>query len=407
MRPMKSNYLIALLFFITFGFAQSHKGTIENIKEDGFHKILIHSEVRSASQDNLEYFRILDKKKNEVPYVVYANSNRNSLLFQKLEIINKAAIKDSISSFIINNYNEKFNGELALAISNSKINKTFSVSGSNDQQEWFGLVSNQLLTDLNNEYGTSVDKIISFPSNNYKFLKIEFNDKKSLPINVLTIGYFKGEQSAVETSILNDFEYKITENKKEKKTVITFSSENYQNVDRILFSISNKLFSRDAKLLLNRTRKYKRRVENYKEEVSSFLLNSNTSNVFQLNGFFEKEFTIEIENKDNQPLAFSKIEVLQNSLYIISDLKSNEKYDVIIDSTFSKPQYDLDNFIKESKVDYPIATISNFTKVETQKVNASDKPFWQSKAFMWICIVFGVAIIGYFAMGLLKDLKKE
>ena len=78
----------------------------------------------------------------------------------------------------------------------------------------------------------------------------------------------------------------------------------------------------------------------------------------------------------------------------------------MIDSTLSKPQYDLVNFAFNSK-DYPKATISNLTKIESKKENASEKPFWQSKAFMWICILFGIAIIGYFAIGLLKDMKKE
>ena len=402
---MKTKILL-FLFVCSFGFAQSHKATIENVKEDDFHKIFISPEVRSASKDNLDYFRILDKSQKEVPFVVFTNSNRNASLYQKLEILNKFSINDSISTFIINNYNAKYNGEIAIVISNSEISKNITITGSNDQKEWFGLVSNQLLSNLNNENGTSVEKIISFPSNNYKFLKIVFNDKKSLPINVLDIGYYKGEQKAIETTVLKDFNYKISVDKKNKKTIITFLSDNFQKVDGISFQIATKLFSRNAKILIEKTRTIKRQTKNYKEEVANFLLNSNTSNSFQLNGFFEKEFTIEIENQDNQPLNLSKIKVLQNSLYVILDLKTNEKYEVVIDSTLSKPQYDIANFAFNSK-DYPKATISNLTKIESAKENASEKPFWQSKVFMWICILFGIAIIGYFAMGLLKDMKKE
>lgn len=402
---MKTKILL-FLFVCSFGFAQSHKGIIENVKEDDFHKIFISPEVRSASKDNLDYFRILDKSQKEVPFVVFTNSNRNASLYQKLEILNKFSINDSISTFIINNYNAKYNGEIAIVISNSEISKNITITGSNDQKEWFGLVSNQLLSNLNNENGTSVEKIISFPSNNYKFLKIVFNDKKSLPINVLDIGYYKGEQKAIETTVLKDFNYKISVDKKNKKTIITFLSDNFQKVDGISFQIATKLFSRNAKILIEKTRTIKRQTKNYKEEVANFLLNSNTSNSFQLNGFFEKEFTIEIENQDNQPLNLSKIKVLQNSLYVILDLKTNEKYEVVIDSTLSKPQYDIANFAFNSK-DYPKATISNLTKIESAKENASEKPFWQSKAFMWICILFGIAIIGYFAMGLLKDIKKD
>lgn len=402
---MKIKFIILTLFISCFGVAQSHKATIDNIKEDGFHKILIDSKVRSASQDNLDYFRILDKLKKEVPFTVFINSNRDTSLYQKLEIINKFSIKDSISTNIVANYNSKYNGELSLLISNSKINKNFNISGSNDQKEWFGLVANQILSELNNKNGASVEKIISFPSNNYKFLKIEFNDKNSLPINILNIGYYKGEQTAIENSILNDFQYKISENKKDKKTIITFSADHFQKIDEIAFTISNKLFLRNARLFVNKTRTIKRQTENYQEAVSSFVLNSNTSNSFQFNSFFEKEFTIEIDNQDNQPLEFLKIELLQNSLYIITDLKVNEKYEVVIDSTFSKPQYDLANFIDSSK-DYPKASISNLIKIDSEKENASKKSFWQSKTFMWICILLGIAIIGYFALGLLKDMKE-
>jgi hypothetical protein len=402
---MKTKILLLLLFVCSIGFAQSHKATIKNIDQDGFHKILIDSKVRSASQDNLDYFRILDKNKKEVPFVVFINSNRDTSLYQKLEIVNKSSIKDSISTYIVANYNLKINGEITLLISNSKINKHFSVSGSNNQKEWFGLVANQMLSELNNENGTSVEKIISFPSNNYKFLKLEFKDKNSLPINVLDIGYYKGEQNAIENLVLNDFKYKISEDLKSKKTIISFTSDEYQKVDGISFVISNKLFSRNAKLFVNKSRTIKRQTEIYQVEISSFVLNSNTSNSFQLNGFFEKEFTIEIENQDNQPLEFSKIELLQNSLYVIADLKSNEKYEVVIDSTLTKPQYDLANFVISTN-EYPKAIISNLIKIESVKENASEKPFWQSKAFMWVCILFGIAIIGYFAIGLLKDMKE-
>ena len=94
---MKTKILL-FLFVCSFGFAQSHKATIENVKEDDFHKIFISPEVRSASKDNLDYFRILDKSQKEVPFVVFTNSNRNASLYQKLEILNKFSINDSISA---------------------------------------------------------------------------------------------------------------------------------------------------------------------------------------------------------------------------------------------------------------------------------------------------------------------
>ena len=404
---MKFKIFILFIFCSSFGFAQSHKARIENVQKDGFHKIQITPEVISAANDNLDFLRIQDKNKNEVPYVVFSDANRTSSLFENLEVISKARIKDSVSSFVINNYTFKNNGELALVISNSKINKYYNLSGSNDQKNWFGLVANQLLSDLNNGSGTVVKKIISFPLNNYKFLKLEFNDKNSLPVNLISVGYYKGEKTALKHIILKDFNYQIIENKEEKKTVISFKSNNFQKMNGVSFQIATKLYSRNAILYVNRTQRIKKQTKNFRQSISAFVVKSNSSNSFLFDGIFEKDFIIEIENNDNQPLTFSNIEVLQKPIYLISDLNATEKYEVIIDSTLTKPQYDLESFIKESNTDYLIASISNLKEVGIKQKNASEKPFWQSKAFMWFCIIFAVAIIGYFAIGLLKDMRKE
>ena len=168
---MKINILIVCLFISGFGFSQSHKATISDVKKDGFHRILISPEIRSASQDNLDYFRILDKNKKEVPYANFDNAHLNSLLFQKLDVLSKTRSKDSITSIIVSLKDLKNVTELSLVISNTTINKTYSISGSNNQQDWFGLVSNQTLNDLTNANGTTIIKSIVLPRNNYKFLR--------------------------------------------------------------------------------------------------------------------------------------------------------------------------------------------------------------------------------------------
>ena len=404
---MKFKLLICCLLICGFGFSQSHKATISNIQKDGFHKIAISPEIRSASQDNLAYFRILDKNKKEVPFANFDNAQHNSLLFQRLDILSKTRSKDSITSIIISVNGLINTTELSLLISNTTINKTYSISGSNNQQDWFGLVSNQTLNDLTNANGTTITKSIVLPRNNYKFLRFDFNDKKSLPINVLEIGYLNGERKAIETINLYDFQYKISEDKKRKKSIITFSSNNFQIVDGISFDVKTKLFLRNASVFKNTTRKIRKRTENFKQEISSFNLNSNTSNSFQLNSFFEKEFTVEIDNQDNQPLDISKINVFQNTLSVITDLKANEKYEVIIDSTLSTPNYDLTNFTQNLLADLPKVTIINLKKTNAEFKNASEKAFWQQPVFLWSAILLAIAILGYFVISMLKEVDKK
>lgn len=404
---MKCKILILIFFCTCFGFSQSHKATLSKIEKDGFHQITISPEIISASKDNLDYFRILDQSNKEVPFSICNNSRNNALFFQKLNMLSQSNSNDSITSIIVSLNELKNITELSLIISNTTIKKSYSISGSNNQQEWFGLVSNQLLSNLNNENGSNVEKIISLPINNYKFLRFDFNNKKSLPINILEIGYYINGRNDVEKTVLTDFKYKISEDKKHKKTILTFTSDNFQRVDGVSFDVTTKLFLRNASVLVNRTRKVKKRTETFQKEIASFNLNSNTSNAFQFNAFFEKEFMIEIDNQDNQPIEISKIKIFQNKMFVVADLKKNGTYKIIIDSAFSKPNYDLANFTQNLSSDLPKATILNVKKINTKINNASEKTFWQKPIFLWSAILLTLILLAYFVFNMLKDVEKN
>ncbi|MDP2161733.1 MAG: hypothetical protein Q8K02_14715, partial [Flavobacterium sp.] len=136
-------------------------------------------------------------------------------------------------------------------------------------------------------------------------------------------------------------------------------------------------------------------------------LNSKTNNQFMLDVFFEKEFTIEIDNQDNQPLEINKISFFQSPEYVLANLKSTQKYEVIIDSTLSKPNYDLQNFEFENSKELKVLTIENFKKSEQVKAQSQEQKFWQTKWFLWICIAIGGLAVIYFALGMLKDMKEK
>ena len=189
---MKIKLIVSICFICILGFGQSHKGAIEKVQEKGFHRILIAPEVRSASNENFDFLRIYDDEKKEIPFVVdfnkdYFFSNR----YSPLRISDQKQFKDSVSYYIINVVqNMKYCSELSLKIANTGLNKEYNLSGSDDGIHWFGLVMNSMLYDLNDFQNTYVRKTVSFPNNSYRYLKIEFNDKNSLPVNLLEVGYF-------------------------------------------------------------------------------------------------------------------------------------------------------------------------------------------------------------------------
>lgn len=395
------------LFITCFSFAQNYQGKINKVSENGLHQILLSPEVRSASQDNIDYLRILDAKNNEVPYLVYKGKSNNSSL-RSFKIISKTAIPNVATSVIISNENALNLDNLSLKIANTSVDKKYNISGSNDQKEWFGLVSNQLISDLNDVGKTSVERNFSFPFNNYKFLRFDFIDKNSLPINVLEASLEENHSVNQSKTELQNFTQKIETDKKQKRTRITITFPNPQVIDGIGFDISSpSYYLRDARILIRKPRVDKKSSKDYVESISDFQLNSKHKNRFDVQSFFTKELTVEIDNHDNPALEIKTIHLFQSPVQILTDLNANEIYTLKIDSTWSAPQYDLASSGIDFNQNYPVATLSNLEKVEQSKSKEAAKTFWQTPFFMWICIVLAVAIIGYFAVGLIKDMNKE
>ena len=405
---MKIKLFISFCFISIFGFGQSHKGAIERVEEKGFHRILIAPEVRSASNENFDFLRIYDDEKKEIPYVVdfnkdYFFSNR----YQSLRISDQKQFKDSVSYYIINVVqNMKYCSELSLKIANTGLTKEYNISGSDDGIHWFGLVMNSMLYDLNDFQNTYVRKTVSFPNNSYKFLKIEFIDKNSMPIKLLEVGYFIGDEKIEPTTVLEVFKHKIIEDKTNKKTIIKFSADNFYTVDGIAFNFKNSRFFRKASVFIKETKSVKKKSEIYRKSVATFNLDSNSANSFKWESFQAKDFEIEIENLDNEPLEIKEIKLLQNQIYLISDLDVSKNYEIVVDSTLSKPQYDLEKFLPNDLSQLNVIRISNFKKISLNK-SSKTQQFWQTKWFLWTAIVVAGLIIAYFAFGLLKEVEKK
>lgn len=396
--------IVCLLFAVSL-FSQNYKGNVSEIKQNGFYKIWVTPEIRSASLTHLGYFRILDANKNEVPYVVLNDESnvKSSYLPFVFKSVNNT--KDSVTSIIVENKNQQKIDHLTFKIANTKVKKTYSISGSNDQKEWFGLVANQSFLGLNEAEKTTVEQRFSFPLNEYRFLKFEFSNKESLPLQILNIGLYDDLYTDETHTEITDFKIKNTTRKEKKTTQILVTFNIPQHIEGMAFDIENEVFLRQARLLVNKTRTIKKRVETYQQHVFNFELHSGTHNTFDLPYIFEKEIIIEIENNDNPPLNIKHLKFFQKPMYVISNLKKDETYQIIIDTTLHQPLYDLVNFKSTFNADLPEAFITDFNKTDNIDSLTKEKSFWQTNLFMWICILLAISVIGYFALSLLKDMK--
>lgn len=409
-KTMKLNKFILVLFLSNLSFGQYNTtAKLKKAAENGMHEIVLSPEIRSFSKQDLSDVRIFDSRGNEIPYFIQNSKDVSSNSFVEYSIISKTVSPKKTTSIIIEIPSNNKNNQLSLFIANSNVEKKYSVSGSDDQKEWFGISDSQILSDLNSTSETSVIKTISYPLSTYHYLKIDFDDRKTLPVNVLRVGNFNTQlqKSALQAIVPKKSFTTEDHSKKETQIHVLFAAP--QVINEISFEISKPTYyNRRAILFIKVKQETKRKSSVIEEEIASFELNSNVKNTFTIPEIFEKEIYIKIENHDNQPLSVSAIKYSQKPISIVADLSANESYILKTgNKTLTEPDYDLSSFKNNIAVNLPQISIYDIQQKTSDKNQIENKSFWQQSWFMWLCIIFGGLTIFFFTASLVKDLKRK
>ncbi|MBC6109652.1 hypothetical protein ACFOG5_21645 [Pedobacter fastidiosus] len=413
----KRNLFATCLFVMACFFADavsaqkySVSAKVSPITKSTIYALEIPPLIRSLSKEDLSDFRIFDSKGDEVPYFLNQKPGiSTSTRYNDIPIIERKSILNKNSFIIIENTSGRNLNSVLLDVSNSELVKTFNVSGSNNKLNWFGLVSNNQLDGLADAEKTSVQKVVDFPVNNYKYIKIDFNDLKTLPLNILKASTASDLTTNSALQEISSKNYTIKDFPNEKLTRIYFKFNNVQIIDQFAFMIQKPLFyKRNAVLFVNKLHQYKRKTEYRKEAICSFELASTGQNVFSSQQLREKEFFIEIENKDNPPLTVANVKLYQKPIRVVANLDSNETYTIKTGNReVSAPEYDLSYFENTLLNHLSTASIYDVKTIEELKAPNKPKPIWQQGWVMWLGIVLGGVIVVYFSASMLKDLNSK
>ena len=380
---------------------------IKPVAKTATYRLLLPTQIASASKENFSDLRILDSKNQEVPYVLLENVIAKKTNKIDFKISSRSSIPDKISSLIFENQLQKLDF-VNLEIANYSGSKTFIVSGSDDQKQWFGVLDPTILNDLHGP-NLSVLATLNFPKTNYKFIKIETIDKNSLPINIMKIGQIGvtyGEQN-FEKIVPKSLQIKQFQS--EKKTRIFVEFQNSELIDKLQFDIkSPSNYKRNIRLYENFSDKRKPKSRIRQLEFDDFVLTTISNDKLNLNQKRTREFTIEIDNLDNAPLEIKTVNFYQEVIKIAMVLHENEKY---VLKTNNKnaflPNYDISEIQISNIENLPIAAVLNVREKQNSYQVKVAKNFWNSPYFLWICIGIATIAVLYFVFGLLKDIKKS
>ncbi len=401
----------------------THEAKISTIKESGLHKIALTPNYKQYMSYNLHDMRIYDSTHKEVPYIILSEPLLKSKSdFIPYEIVSQKHFNANstihlnwhstyaYTEVIIKNANKESISNIAFNITNSDAYKYCSIEGSDDGKQWYSVSQLQELSLAYNDVYTNQYKCIYFPLTNYTYFRLLVEDWNSQPLKINSAGYFK---NSVIAGKLNDvlFSKTITSDLKTKTTTIKLALTNNQEIDRIDFKIKEpRLYKRHATIYVNRTRTYKKKTEHYRETLFNFELSSDKPLFIDVPKVLEKELLIEIENKDNPILEIETLTCKQLASYIICDMKANQSYCISCgNEKLNLPEYDLINFVSQIPQLLPEAAIGAITEIKnaTPIVTTKEVSFFETKPFLWICLVIAAIVIFLFSRSLLKDMGNK
>ncbi|MET4083848.1 hypothetical protein ABIB40_003821 [Pedobacter sp. UYP30] len=402
--------LTGILLFLTASlFAQTaafeYKRDMGNIS-DTWQRLALPNKLFSNAQPNLADLRIFGVAQHdtlEVPYLIKTlddqvtstevslktinTSNNEKGFFYTFEVPSKATINELHLNFEQKNFDWNVNLE-----------------GSNDNKEWFTVLSNYRILSIENASTKYNFTSLKFPSTKYLYFRIAIKAEKQPTLNdakIYKIDTVKGVYHDVEAQ-----SYQIKNNKNAKETVANISFQNLTPISYLKVNVQHNFdFYRPIKIeyATDSFKTDKGIAYNY-ALLADGTLSSLEDLTFNFNNTLATRLRITVQNNDNAPLLFSGFEIKGNSYEMLARFDNQHaKYALYYGNTKAvAPNYDLDKFKSKIPLEMPTVNLGNEQKNSAYSVH-KEKPLFEKKAWLWVLMAAIIALLGWFSFKMLRN----
>ena len=409
----KLTIAIALLLS-TSCFAQiegySFKRPLHKVEKEGYYAISLLPEVTARSKSNLadiRLYNIQESDTTEIPYLVEWMGTTIKEKAIPFELINNTYNEKCCSYLTLKFPKKQTINQIKLNLADANFDKSLKIEGSNDNKQWFTIKEHLRIVGFQNANENYSYTTLNFQNTEYFYFRIKFDDDGSSPISVTEALAFENQLIQGNYSELKIEGKKQTENKKEKTSEIIVDFPFTYLINYITIKSNSKTdFYRNINVYgSDGTYKTgKGDIENW-YMINTSVFSSLEDNVINCSNSKTKKIKIEIINYDDEPIELSEIKAFSEQCRLIANLPiSDNVYLTYGKENDNAPNYDLvhfkDKIPKElSNVDYG---------AEQVKIISITKPAQLIENKMWLWIVMGlvIAVIGYFALSMLKKEQK-
>jgi hypothetical protein len=375
-----------------------YKSILSDIKSAGFYKVVLPPAIVAKSKNELNDIRILNDKGNQVPYVLKSDKpefqEKNFIEFPILGIKREA---DKQTHIVIQNKTNKTVNELLLVIKNTDAERTVTLSGSDDQKQWFVIKEH---ISLSNVFIREQDRFVqslNFPTSSYNFFELIINGKDLLPVNVVRVGVYEdvlrngGFVSIPDPTI-------IQKDSSDKLSYISLTFNESYLVNKLQLHVQGpKFFRRHITIHMD---------EAFNYSLNDYILSSGVDASYNIN-IKAKKILLIIDNQDNPPITLQSVKAYQLNKYLLAYLEPAIKYELVFgDSTVSAPKYDLE-FFKDS-LNNTVSEVRSgpINKIDAIK-NISKQAGNKSMLTLWIIIVAVLALLLILTFRMTKEVAKK
>lgn len=383
------------------------------IKEDFYSiplspAIIAHS---AASLNDLRIYNMAGSDTTEIPYLLEYMGDRTEEQPVSFELVNDVTHLKCCSFVTLKMNKNKVINSIHLDIAENNFDKVLSIQGSNDNKEWFDIKHHLRIVGFDNAGISFRSSSISFPSAEYTYFRISFDDDSSPKVTVTNAYAFENKTSKGQYDELPIKSKQQTENKKEKTSALIVDlSSNYMLSYLSLKSRDKNDFYRDINIYRSTgTYHTPKGDEDSWQMINSGVIISNDDNVFTLGNEQAKKIKIEVINYDNQPISLDEVKIFSEKVSLVAKLPASDRlYLAYGNKNAAAPVYDLVHFKDKIPASLSVVSPGKEELKTAVTLNASaEEPLIKNKMWLWIIMLLVILLIGYFALSMVKKEKGE
>lgn len=406
----KRNNIILLLPVMLFSLCLNAQfryiAALDSVKETGFYSIAITPELSSYLKTDLSDLRIIDEKKQQIPFILdrpYERRTHHHLLFDQKIISKITTVSNTILQ--IENPGKEELSNLIFELKSAAAERIASLSGSDNNKDWFVILDNVLLQKSDEYTDTSHQQRINFPASTYRYFKLTVYNNKKEQLNIL-----KASSSMAIASI--DTIQPFFENPQPK----------FSQIDNGIYSLVKIMSYRPYQIsmirpVITKPWLYKRQVKIFtkiknslaetwfSQPHHSLTITSDEFSGFGIPVIQADTLYLIIENGDNPPLRLSSISTGIINRTIIAYLEKDQSYTLLLDNPkASTPAYDLEHF-KDRIPRHSSLNVKKISALPQTRPVPEQKEIY--KKWIWPVIILVIALLSFMTWKLTADMKKR